>query len=177
MISWGVTFLYQSHQWMLEKKTTSHQELDVLLRIHTNKPFKSFHDASHEESRTCKAILWKQKQSTPRTRWINTEQPSKQPCCRLCVSIRQDNLHLWIVSGNFQAQLWKRRFFPHVVLIPCRRITWVQQWEQAREEIYNLSDSPWFESRICTPADHVHCWHTSSSGRNAPLDLFALGTQ
>lgn len=45
------------------------------------------------------------------------------------------------------------------------------------EKSHHFSHSPLFESRICTPADHAHCWHTSSSGRNAPLDLFARGTQ
>lgn len=44
-------------------------------------------------------------------------------------------------------------------------------------ERFNLGHSPLFESRICRPADHPHCWRTSSSGRSAPLDWSAPGTR
>lgn len=89
-------------------KITFYQEIEGPLRIvaHTNNPYNSIYNTSQEESKTCKAKLWKQKQSTPRTRWINTVQPSKQPCCSLCMyqiqrlflvtPDRIENLNLWI---------------------------------------------------------------------------------
>lgn len=129
--------------------------------------------------------------STPRARWINTVQPSKQPCWRLCVFWVQ---HLFFsYSGQtrtsaafvdflkqLQAQLEFQKTFvlrlPSHVVLTTTENHMSSVWEQAGE-IFNVSDSPLFESRICTPADHAHCWRTSSSGHNAPLDLFAQGTQ
>lgn len=50
-------------------------------------------------------------------------------------------------------------------------------WLRTSRQMFHLSNSPLFESRVCTPAGHAHYWHTSSSGHNATLGLFARGKQ
>lgn len=105
-----------------------------------------------------------------RTSWVNTERPSKQPSCRLdayrlLLSVRDKEIQQFLKNLQTESQFWFGAFLTATGFI-----------KQAGKT-FNPSDSPLFESHTCTPADHAHCWHTSSSGRSEPLGLFSPGTQ
>lgn len=123
------------------------------------------------------------KTNPTKTRQINTEQPTKQPCCRLNVCWIQ---HLLVILGGIRylCFFWKCLGTNRISQDICLRMWFSpsiekpqEVWLRTSRQMFHLSNSPLFEFHICTPAGHAHYWHTSSSGHNAPLGLFARGKQ
>lgn len=138
-------------------------------------PKPSFLKASREERGTCKTTLWKQRHTEGQMNKHRTTLPRAGPVNQIT-----NSSYIFCNSAEFEfvSSRQRRGAISHVLKTPsCVALTTENRVRSGRKASVVFCNSPWFGSRICTPAGRAHCWRTSSSGRSAPLGSFAPGTQ